>query len=146
MPSPNVYRTPFLDIAVGTGVYTANDALGVKTTVNVPKHGVIMGFTLVDRDSEEDATDIILFKSDFTGTADHDPFSVTDADLDNLIGHLTIVAADYATFATNSIATIENISLPYYCPTGTLSFQCVTRGTPTYTAVTDVKVSFLIVL
>lgn len=146
MGAPSVYRTEFVDIAIGTGIYTALDALGVKTTVNVPKHGVIMGFTLVDRDSEEDATDIVLFKADFTGTADHDPMSITDADLLNVIGHLTVLAADYTTFATNSMATIENIGLPYICPTGTLSFQCVTQGTPTYTAVTDVQVSFLIVI
>lgn len=144
MVAPSVYRTPFVDIGVGTDIYTSGDALGTRQTVNVPKHGVIMGIVVVDRDSEEVNLDVVIYTDATAGTADNAAYAPTDAELDTCLG--AVLVDTWKTFSTNSIGVVDNIGLPYWVPTGTLEFQCVTRGTPTYTAATDVRVSFLIVI
>lgn len=143
---PKVISTVMQDIGVSTGAYTANDALGGLGSFDVPKQGVIMGLVVIDRDSEDDPFDIVLFDRTFTATADKDVAVFSDADLDNSLGHLVVLAADYINFNANSMVTLDNIGLAYETETGTLFYQCVTRATPTYTATSDLQFKLLIVV
>jgi len=143
---PKVITTPMVDIVIGTGAYTINDALGGLVEIDVPKNGVIMGVVIVDRDSEEDALDIIFFDRSVTVAADHDPAAYSDDDLQFCLGQIKVVAGDYGTFAANSLATVDNQGFAYETTSGHLFFQCVTRATPTYTAASDVQIRFSIVV
>ena len=141
-----VHWTGFIDPTVGTDIYTSGDALGAKSKFeNVPERGVIMSFVIIDRDSEEDAIDIALFDTDIAGTADNAAFAPTDAELSTSVGTISAAAGNYATFSSNSLATVDNIGLPYSAEGGVLYFQLVTRATPTYTAATDILVGLGIV-
>lgn len=134
------YWTPFVELVIGTAIYISGDALGAKASFpNVPEHGTIMSVVLVDRDSEDVNTDIVLFSRDIAGTADHDPFDPADAELQDCVG--AILIDTFKAFSDNSIRLTDNVGLPYWAPEKILYFQCVTRGTPTYTATSDVRVA-----
>ncbi len=138
-----IFQTPFVDIVIGTGIYISADALGAKNSFpNVGNKGEIIGVTVIDRDSEEVNLDIVFFNVDITGTADHDPLAFTDAELSNFVG--AVLVDTWKTFASNSVGVESNVRMPYWSKGGVLYFQCATRGTPTYTAITDVLVSITV--
>jgi hypothetical protein len=139
-----VYITPFVNVGVDTSAYADGDALGAKTTfTNVPEHGVIHSVMVIDRDKESVNLDLVLFRADFTGTAANAAFTVVDADLSNCVG--VVLVDSWKAFADNSFGVVDSVGLPYWAPTGTLHFQCVTRGAPTYTAITDLLIAVSII-
>lgn len=139
-----VYTTPFVDVGVNTSIYASGDALGAKATfTNVPRQGVIHSIQVIDRDSENVNFDLVMFRRDIVGTAANAAFAPTDAELSDLIG--AVLVDTWKTFSTNSMGEETNIGLPYFAPTGTITFQCVTRGAPTYTAATDMLIAISIV-
>ena len=139
-----VYRTPFVDIGVGTGAHATGDALGAKQSVRLAEHCVLMGVVAQDRDKEDVDFDIVMFTADIAGTADDAAFDPTDDELQTCLGSVTVTG--YKDFNDNAIATVSSIGLPLWLPAGVLYFQCVTRGAPTYTAATDVRVAFHVVM
>ena|SRR3990167_7822704 len=139
-----VYLTPFVNVGVNTDIYASGDALGAKATfTNVPEHGVIHSIMVIDRDAESVNLDLVLFRSDIAGTAANAAFAPSDAELSTLVG--SFLVDTWKTFSDNSIGMESNIGLPYWAPSGVLTFQCVTRGTPTYTATTDLLIALGIV-
>ena len=139
-----VYVTPYVELAVGTALYASGDALGAKAKFsNVPEHGVIVGVKVIDRDKESVNLDVVLFTADIAGTAANDPFAPTDAELQTCLG--AILVDVWKAFSDNSLGSVANLGFGYWAPAGVLYFQCVTRGTPTYTATDDVRVALSIV-
>ena len=138
-----IFQTPFVDLVIGTGIYTSGDALGAKQSFpNVGSKGEIIGIKVIDRDSEEANLDVVFFNEDINGTSDHDPLDFTDAELLTCVG--AVLVDTWKTFNDNSLGVEDNIRRPYWAPGGILYFQCATRGTPTYTAITDVLVSIAV--
>lgn len=132
--------TPFVELVIGTAIYISGDALGAKASFpNVPQHGTIMSVVVIDRDSEVANLDVVLFSRDIVGTADHDPFDPTDAELQDCVG--AVLVDTWKAFSDNSIGVVDNVGLPYWAPTRTLFFQLVTRATPAYTATNDVRIA-----
>ena len=139
-----IYITPFVDVGVDTNIYASGDALGAKASFsNVPEHGVIHSIMVIDRDSENVNLDLVLFRTDIAGSAANAAFAPTDAELSTLVG--SVLVDTWKSFSTNSMGIETNIGLPYWARTGSLYFQCVTRGTPTYTAATDLLIALAIV-
>lgn len=139
-----VYRTKFIDIAVEAGAYSSGDALGEKNSFpSVPEKGVIMGIVAQDHAKQEVNFDIVMFLKDIAGTTDNAAFDPTDAELAECLGAVSV--STWFSFNDNSVGTVDNVGLPYWAPSGNIYFQCVTRGTPTYAAITDVQVSLTIV-
>lgn len=139
-----VYVSPFVDIGVNTDIYASGDQLGEKFSItNVPEHGTIMAVNVIDRDSEVINLDVVFFKRNFTASANNAAFTPSDADLSNCLG--AVLVDTWKAFSNNSLGSESNVALPYWAPLGTLYCVCVTRGTPTFTAVTDVLVSISIV-
>lgn len=141
-----VYLTPFVTLTHEAAAYAAGDALGGRARFdNLPEHGTIMSVLIIDRADQGVAMDVVLFRDTFTATADNAPFDPADADLQNWVGTIVVVAGDWANWNTSQGATQDNIGLPYWAPAGTLYFQCVSRGAPTFAATDDVRVALGIV-
>ena len=139
-----VYVAPYVDVGVDTNIYASGDALGIKKSFsNIPEHGVIMAVTVIDRDKESVNLDLVLFYKDIAGTAANAAFAPTDAELATSPG--SILVDTWKAFGDNSQGVVDNVGLPYWAPSGVLYFQCVTRGTPTFTAATDLWISISIV-
>lgn len=139
-----VYVTPYVTLAVGTAIYTSGDALGAKSSFpNVPEKGTIMAINVRDADKESVNLDVVFFASDIVGTDANAAFAPTDAELLTSLG--AVLVDTWKAFSDNSMGSVDNVGLPYWAPGGVLYFQCVTRGTPTYTTTTDIALSLSIV-
>jgi hypothetical protein len=138
-------QTPSVSAA---SAYTAGDAVGGKLTFSgVPVTGKIQGITFIDLDEEGPEFDVVFFGADFTATADNAAFDITAGEEANLIGTVNIASADFKDLGGLKVATKAGVNLPYQLASSTGSriyAQLVTRGTPTYTATTDVTVKIAV--
>lgn len=141
-------QTPNISAAA---IYASGDALGGKLIfVNAVNAGILTGViekvVLVDRDNERSSIDLVLFDRDFTATADNAAFDPSDADLANCIGHIAVTSGAYSAFNDNSEATVLDQPMPMVLNGTPLCGQLVVRGTPTYTAISDISVRLTIAL
>ena len=128
-----LYATDFIVVLTGLEVaYTAGDAFGDKFVVPLPSKGIIETAIMLDLDDEGITTELWLFRTDFTATADNAAFAVTDADLPNLEAVISIT--NFANASNNQVGIANNLGLVYTAPTKQLYCQCVTRGTPNIAA------------
>ena len=124
-----IHVAPFVQLAVGTSIYAANDALGAKFSFpSVPKNGTIMSATVINNADTpgSDNLDIVLFTEDIAGTAANAAFDPTDAELRTAIG--SILINTWSVFANNEIGYQDNIGLPYYARNSVIYGQCVLRA------------------
>lgn len=146
-----ITQTPTISAAA---IYTAGDALGGLLTfadaVLAPGMGAeILKIVIIDNDGELAPIDLVLFNQTFAPTADNAAFDPTDADMQNCIGFIDVVAADYTNFTDNSVAASTNdLRMPFaftLVTGGTGLFgQMVVRSTPTYTAIDDLTVNITV--
>jgi len=129
---------------ISTSAYTAKDAVGGKLTFASAARwsgagGLIVGLSIDDLDQERAPLELVLFNQDFTASSDNAVFDPSDADLANLIA--VIPLTQYFDFNDNAAGYVGNLAIPYACVGGTSLYgQLVTRGTPTYTATSDLVV------
>lgn len=135
--STKVAVTPVLAVA---GVYAAGDVVGSKLTLAGAVRaagggGIIQSVRLADKAKQNAATDVVFFAADPATSVftDNAVATVADADLLLSAGHVSIAAADYASFADNSLATVGGVGLAVKLDSGVDLFAIlVTRGAPTY--------------
>tara|TARA_Y100000310_G_scaffold202967_1_gene203212 strand:+ start:2661 stop:4019 length:1359 start_codon:yes stop_codon:yes gene_type:complete len=145
-------RTVSVSLTVDTDAYTVNDIVGGKLTLTSAARtsggaGVILGVALVDMSMQDAEYDIIIFEQDPTnGTyTDDAAIDVDDTDADFLVGVITVSPGHYTDFTDNSVATVNNVNLPFTAVgSANLYAVAVTRGTPTYAAATDLQLRFKI--
>lgn len=113
-------------VTVFASAYASGDAFGNKFVLEgVPEEGTISNVLFFDRDDEGLSKELVLFKADFTGTADDAAFAVTDADMANCIGVVSIT--NFYNFGANQIGQ-GTPALSYRSPAKRLWCQMVTRG------------------
>ena len=138
--------TPTISAA---GIYAAGEAVGGLLTFTGAVDGTVLSGTItkvviVDDDNEKSPLELVLFDRTFTATADNAAFDPTDADMENCIGVVFITTAAYSSFNDNSVATVVDQPLDIVLAGTSLFGQLITRGTPTYTATTDITVKLVI--
>ena len=150
-PAPKVSRfsvTP----TISTTVYASGDVLGGLQTISnaVRKSGgsgTILSILVLDKtQAQRAAIDILVFDRSVTVAADNAPVAMSDADMANCLGVISIGAYNTAWPGTplNSISTLVNVGLPIVCNGADLYFVPVVRATPTYVATTDLVFIFTI--
>lgn len=111
---------------IGTAVaYAAGDAFGTKFFFTVPTEGLISNINFLDFDDEGIQKDLVLFTEDFTATADNSAFAVSDDDLLNCIGVISVTT--FYNFGNNQVGT-GTPAFGYKAPNGRLYCQIVTQG------------------
>lgn len=140
-----VSQTP--TISAGS-IYASGDAVGgLLTFANAARASggsiVIEAATIVDLDQEVATLELVLFDQTFTNVADNAQFDPTDADLANIIG--VIPFTTYNSFVDNAVAHRSALGLAAKLAGTSLFGQLVVRGTPTYTATSDIVVILHIV-
>ena len=129
------FATPWVQpLGMDTAAYAAGDAVGIKGAFYVPKRGIVQSVNVLDQSDQQIQFDIVLFDGNFTGGTNNAAFDMADEDADDFIEDV-----GYTGFADNALASVHNIGLQYVAPQGRLWFQVVTRGAPTYAAVTDLR-------
>lgn len=148
--SYSVSATP----TITAGAYSADDALGDEMVLNVGIRDsgsadafVIQSISILDKAKQSIALDLLFFDDTVTPAADNAAADFTDAQLaSNFLGHVSIVAADYAALNDNSVATKRNVGLQLKQETGGTDAKiycyAVTRGAPTYASTSDLVIKF----
>ena len=148
-----VSQTPVVSAAA---IYASGDAVGGKLEfTNVCSTyraaGRICQAKIKDNAKQNALLQLVLFKEDFTATADNAAFSVTDADLANCIGVMNFAVANYTSFDANSIGTMGlaglEVNFPYTLVAGGTSLSgqlMVLTSTPTYAATDDLQIDLTV--
>jgi hypothetical protein len=131
--------TPTID----TSAYAHADAVGgLLTFTNAARFSggglVIKKVFLINKDQEPAPFELVLFDRTFTNTADQATFDPTDADLANIVAIIPISEQYY--FSDNAVGVSPDLDLPVLLNGTSLFGQLVTRGTPTFTASSDLTV------
>lgn len=129
---------------ISTGIYADGDLLGTKMSLNSAAKknggaGLIQSVTIIDLDKEDANIDVIFFEGNPSGTTftDNTALDIADADMSQILGFTTVT--DYADFSDNSVAFSRNLAIPFDLDSGKILYAClVVRGTPTYTATSDI--------
>jgi hypothetical protein len=139
-PPIRIAQTP----TISTGIYAAGDAVGgLLTFTGAARYsgggGIIQSVAILDLDQERAPLELVLFNQSFTNSADNAAFDPSDADLANIVAVIPI--SQWFNFFDNAVGVAANLAVPFQLAgTANLFGQLVTRGTPTYTATSDISV------
>ena len=151
-----MYKTARATPVITAGAYSALDAVGGKMEfedVCTPYNNTaaIVQAHIKDNAKQNALLYLVLFDRDFTDTADNAAFTISDADLLNVVMVLEFAVADYVDFATNSIALVDPAHYQLLHPfelieggTSLFGQLFVKTSTPTYVATNDLRVELLI--
>lgn len=128
--------------------YSSGDLIGTKLTLaNAARiaggSGYLRSLVLTDKAKQSAQIDVVFFRTDPSNTTftDNAALVVNATDLLTIVGHVSIVTADWCAFNANSVATKAGLGLEYQL-VGTSLYAClVSRGTPTYTSTSDLQLT-----
>lgn len=140
-----VIKVSGANVGADGAAYSAGDLIGDQSPISIPKAartkygtGVIHSVTVYDKSKAAVELDIIFFDSRPTATTFTDNAALTlgDADMEKIIGTVTVGSGDYVSFALSAVGTKTAINLPFKCLTsdGTIYAAILTQGAPTYVA------------
>lgn len=142
-------------IAVTSALYSTGCVLGTTSPiqtevfriggdVNQLGSAILQSVIIKDLSKQSLAVDVIIFDSNPTATTftNNSVLDIADADIDKIVGIISILATDYVSFNDNSVAIKTGIGLPITTNLGNNIWFClVTRGSPTYVA-NELSVTF----
>lgn len=136
---------------INTVQYTSGDCIGgLQSIANAVRantlSGILQSVVVLDRSqSQRAAMDLLLFDRSVTVAGNNSPVAMSDADMANCLGLVSLGPYNTAWPGTplNSIASLYNIGIPLVLQSTTLYCQAVVRGVPTY-AVGDLTFSYTI--
>jgi hypothetical protein len=144
------FQVKVFDVALVTdfsGILASGDIISnpVELVINgkYPTGGLrgeITSIVLHDKDNEGAALDLyFLDENQSLGTLNAAP-NITDANSEKIFGVQAVATGDYKTLATGTIArpTLGQ-PIPFTALLGSIWIAAVSRGTPTYTAATDLR-------
>jgi len=135
-------------IGVQAAAYASGDVLGTLNPIEVEVFtfnngtGILQSCIVGDLAKQDGIIDILIFNDNPTATTftDNSALTVNAADVPKIIDVISIVAADYKDFATNSVAVKSAIGVPIKNVSLTIGklnkiwVAFVSRDTKTYTA------------
>ena len=134
-----------LDVALSMAAeaHTANDVLAatqqVQNAFGRPKgHALLHSVTVIDQDDQAQALDIVFMRSNVALGTEGAVVSIVDADALEILGVVSVAAADFADFIASQAATKAGLNIGLHADPASndqaLYVGVVTRGTPTPTA------------
>lgn len=137
------HRTLDLTPTVTAGAYTANDVIGGLLTLPMERvSGLIEDVVVIDDANQSAAIDLYFFDEAPTAIADNAAFAPTIADLQKLIGVVSVAGGDYTTVNSNAYAT-KALDVGFESKQAfNIYVYAVVTGTPTFAATTDLTLRF----
>lgn len=139
---------------ISTSIYAEADAVGALNSLIIPSDyrnsqnselsGVITSLQLASIDNvTADQKEIFLFKANPSASTftDNAALVIAAADLDKCIGQVTLVAADHVLVGGGRVLGVkQGLNIPFNLGDAlTLYAAIITRGTPTYTTTSSLK-------
>lgn len=143
-PTRCVSATPTVD----TSAYATGDLIGGKLTFSpaagssTKGTGYIVSANITDKADQSVDLELVLFRSNPTTTTftDQAAFDPSDADLANVVAVISLPAATtFFTYNDNGVHFLGSLAIPFRGIT--LYGALVSRGTPTFSAASDVTVN-----
>ena len=142
-PTPFKTATDLLSLtlSLNTGQYASGDVLAatqeLASAVRVPGGtGVIQSIRLLDKDDNGGALDLVFLQPNVSLGTENAAVSISDANADQIIGIVSITAADYVDLVNSQLVTKTNVGLAVEAASGATSLYvgAISRDTKTYTA------------
>lgn len=148
-PRPTRKRISVTPAVSTTPAYTAKDAVGALLTfANAARVSggslVLEAVQLHDKDQELKDYDLVLFDRSITAPTDNAVFNPSDTELGYVVAVVPILSGMYADLSTNAVAAVQNLAVPIVLNGTDLFGVLVARGTPQFTATTDIVVTVTI--
>ena len=143
-----------VDVVTDTAIHAANDVVAqpieLADAVQWNGCGVITSCVVTDYDDQGSALNLIFMRSPITVGANNATIAVSDGEVGEILGHVSVAAADYLNMANNQVATVTNCGLVIEPEVNTgdsdrsIWMAVSTTGTPTYaSARLTIKVGIL---
>lgn len=140
-----------VNLTVDTSAYASGDLLSDRVEVSICSllageklQGEVIGITLLDKDDEGAAIDLIFLDSDVSlGTINSAP-TLSDANAQAVFGAVSVTS--YTDLGGCRVANPYHEPLPFESADGSIYVAAIVRGAPTYTAATDLRLKLLIQL
>lgn len=137
-PPPNVFD---LTLSLDTAAYAVGDVLADSQEITnffpVATTAVkIASIVVLDEDDQGGAFDILFLDSNVSIGSENAAISVSDANARKIVGHISVVGADYIDLGGSRLATIDGRNLIIKAASGATSIYiaCLSQDTKTYTA------------
>lgn len=130
-------------LSLDTGAYADGDVLADTQEVADALRleggsGVIQSVTILDRDDNGTAIDIVFLSKDVSLGTENGAISISDADAINILGIVQVFAGDYVDLANSQFVTKTNLSIVAKNSEGlstkSIYVGVISRATSTYTA------------
>lgn len=129
-------------LVLDTSAYADNDVLSDTATVHdaVPYaggRGILRSVRLLDEDDQGVEIDLVFFRTNVSLGTKNGAVSISDANAREILGHVSIVAADYTDLVNSQVATKSGLNLVLKAAGDSRDVfvsAIVRSGTPTYTA------------
>lgn len=137
----------------GVGAYSSGDCVGGLLTFSgalsgPTKTGRVRSVKVTDLDKQNAALTLLLFSANPTASTltDNAVVVIATADQTKLLPYVAVLATDYQTFSTSSLATVSSLLSGVWSATlgsgsGILYGVLMTTGTPTYTGASKLVVT-----
>lgn len=131
-----------LTFSLDTSAYASGDVVATTQELTgvfdeVGGTALLKGFTLVDQDDQKVALHIVFMSANNDLGAENGAPDLTDAEALDVLGVVSIAAADYVDLGGVAVVTKTDINLPLHAAAASTSlFVAILNqtGTPTYTA------------
>lgn len=127
------------------GAYVTGDALAAVLKVKdadlvANNTAIVQSVVIIDQAKQSQDLDVVFFSANpstttFTARVAAD---IADADMTKIVGIINVF--DWYAFSDNSAGISETAALPITTTDGQFWIGLVARGTPTFTATTDIRV------
>lgn len=152
-PTVFVSASPTCD----TSAYATGELIGGKLTFSYATQekagtGYIVSVAVMDLSAQAVDMDLVLFGANPAATTftDQAAFDIADADASKVIAVINLGSSSRFAFADNGVKFLSGLSIPVRsidsnnANTQTIYGALVSRGTPTFAAATDVKITLAI--
>lgn len=135
---------------VSTSAYADGDNIGgteyqLQSVVNNDQGGFVWTITVLDYAKQTPAFTLVFFSAEPSNTTftDNAALDIHDSDMPYYIGHVSIEAADYASFSDNAAATKTDVGIGYVALSDNLWVVLVADGAATFAAATDLVINII---
>lgn len=128
-------------LSLDTSIYQSGDVMADTQVVTGAMRtadgtGTLASIVVFDEDDQGVAFDLVFFSANRSLGTENGAPNISDANARDILGVVSIAAADFIDIGGVRIANKVNIGMPMRPATGTADVYvgAITRGTPTYTA------------
>ena len=151
MPVSAAYNVVTVTCSLPTGALTSGDVMfdtqeiagAVQLSGGV---SILQSVTVLDKDDQGIAFDLVFLDAATSIGTEDSAVSISDANAEDILGAVSIVAGDYVDLISSQVATKTGIGLEMKADASTSLYVAgITRGAPTYSAAgVIIKFAFLI--